>query len=127
MLTFEHSALQITPPSLKYPNITVLNATKWNIAAHLGSIKSFVSVVKHGPGGDQQAAWKRLGLQKRKILIIMANKDPIIVPEELIPDVEEVVRDSGTVIEWCMLQGAHDFPVMDPANVVGNICSFWEV
>ena len=121
------SVVSITPASLKYPDVTVLAATQWNIATHPGFIRSFISVASFGPAAGQHAAWKRLLRQKRKLLIIVATHDPIIVPEELKPDVEEMVRGSGSEVEWRALEGAHDFTSTDPESIVDEICTFWEM
>lgn len=117
----------MAPASLKYPDITVLEATQWNISTHAGSIRSFVSVVTHGPTAGQQVAWNRLSLQKRKILIIVATEDPIILPKELKPDVEELVRGTGTEIVWRVIKGAHHFTSTDPEKIVDSICEFWGI
>jgi predicted esterase len=103
----------------------VLAATQWHILAHTGFIRSFLSAVRFAPISGQQAAWKRLILQKRNILIITATHDPVIVPEELKPDVEELLLDSGSTIDWHVIDGAHDIPSTHPEKIVENICAFW--
>ncbi|KAE8441898.1 hypothetical protein EG329_004204 [Mollisiaceae sp. DMI_Dod_QoI] len=121
----EPPASQVTPASLKYPDVTVLAATQWNITAHKGFIHSFISNALFAPAAGQQAAWKRVGLQKRNILIVAATQDPIIVPEELKPDVEELLRDSGSKLDWCMIDGAHDLGNTHPEKIAEEICTFW--
>ncbi|KUJ10464.1 alpha/beta-hydrolase [Mollisia scopiformis] len=126
-VTPNEAILKEPPPSLKYPDVTVFAATQWNIQTHPGFIRSFTSVARFGPAAGQHAAWRRLLQKKRKILIIVASHDPIIVTEELKPDVEEVVRDSGTDIVWREIDGAHDIPTTDPDKIVRDICAFWEM
>lgn len=126
-VTTNEPELAITPASLKYPEKTVLAATQWNIAQHLGFVHSFVSVVQYGPGGNLEKDWKRLAAQERRILILMASEDPIIVPYELQPDIEQVIQGSGTSIEWKTVEGAaHDFTSTDPEKLVEWISEFWK-
>jgi predicted esterase len=103
----------------------VLAATQWNILAHDGFIRSFLSAVKFAPTSGQRAAWKRLTRQKRNILIITATHDPVIVLEELKPDVEELLVDSGSTIDWHVIDGAHDITNTHPEMIVDKICAFW--
>jgi hypothetical protein len=119
------SAPKLAPASLKYPDITVLAATQWNIMAHAGFIRSFLSAVRYAPGSHEQAAWSRLASQKRKILIFVATHDPIVFPEDLKCDVEELLLGSESKAEWRVVEGAHDMTNTHPEKIAADICGFW--
>lgn len=111
--------------SLKYPHISALSAVHWNVKTHEGFIRSFISNALYAPAAKQHAAWKRLGQQKRTILIVTATQDPIIVPEELKPDVEELLVEAEAKVEWRSVEGAHNICDTAPEEIVGYICDFW--
>jgi predicted esterase len=105
----------------------VLAATQWNILAHDGFIRSFLSAIRYAPSSNQQTAWKRLAIQNRKILIFVASHDPIIFPEDLKPDVEELLLGTESKIEWRKIEGAHDFTNTHLEKIVEDISVFWRL
>ncbi|CZR62610.1 related to alpha/beta hydrolase family protein [Phialocephala subalpina] len=113
--------------SLKYPHISALSAVHWGVHTHHGFIRSFISNALYAPGANQHAAWKRLGAQKRTILIVTATQDPIIVPEELKPDVEELLEGMEAKVEWRSVVGAHNICDTAPEEIVGHICEVWGI
>ncbi|KAG4442199.1 hypothetical protein IFR05_002309 [Cadophora sp. M221] len=116
---------EIVPVSRKYPEITVIEAQRWQIKVHEGFFTSFMSTGRHAPYANEHEIWKRLGLRKDKILIVTATKDPIVNPDELKEDATEVV--GGERLEWALIDGAHDIPVTDSVKIVDAICRFWKM
>ncbi|RFU25248.1 hypothetical protein B7463_g11091, partial [Scytalidium lignicola] len=115
---------KLASASLKYPHISALSAVHWNVQTHDGFIRSFISNALYAPGAKQYAAWKRLGLQKRTILIVTATQDPIVVPEELKPDVEELLQGAEAKVEWRSVEGAHNICDTAPEEIVGHIYKY---
>lgn len=118
---------KLVPASLKYPHISALSAVHWSVRTHEGFIRSFISNALYAPGAKQHAAWKRLGQQNRTILIVTATQDPIIAPEELKPDVMELLEGAEAKVEWRSVEGAHNISDTAPEEIVDHICGFWGI
>jgi hypothetical protein len=82
-----------------------------------------MSSVRFSPLTGQQSVWKRLSLRPDKVLFFAGKTDPIIIPQELRPDVEDLLGREK--VEWRLIEGAHDFPIIESGRVVGEICAFW--
>ena len=82
-----------------------------------------MSTVRFAPVTGQQAVWKRLGHRPDKVLFFAGRTDPIIIPQELRHDVEELLGREK--VEWKLIEGAHDFPITDSGRVVRDIVEFW--
>jgi hypothetical protein len=113
----------LAPPSLKYPDITVISALQWQLQVHAGFITALVSSLLYSPGSHQHELWKRFRLREDKILVFAATHDPIINPVDLEEDATALL--GADHLEWRLIDGAHDFPGTDPDKVVGFICEFW--
>jgi surfactin synthase thioesterase subunit len=90
-----------------------------------------MSSVRFSPITGQDASWKQLGAVLQapasrhpgKILFFVGAKDPIIIPDELRPDAEALLGSEK--MEWRVVEGAHDFPITESAEVVRDIVEFW--
>ncbi|MCJ1389725.1 hypothetical protein MMC18_002582 [Xylographa bjoerkii] len=129
--------------STSRPGVTVKDAVAWQVAAHHGFAKSFISSVRHGPISGQHADWRRIGarltaqngaegadaelaaqvgLQGGKVLVICGKSDPVIDYGELVEDATEVLQ--GNVrFETC--EAGHEVPITRSKEVVEYIWDFW--
>ncbi|RDW82433.1 hypothetical protein BP6252_03545 [Coleophoma cylindrospora] len=110
------------PISKKYPHLTVMGAVQWHLQQHPGFVRSFMSSVRYAPITGQDAIWKKLALREDKTLIVAGTTDPIIIANEIKEDAERVLGDK---LEWILLSGAHDIPVVDSETICGHIAKFW--
>ncbi|KAH7305677.1 Alpha/Beta hydrolase protein [Rhexocercosporidium sp. MPI-PUGE-AT-0058] len=115
---------ETVPVSRTYPDITVIEAQRWQIKVHEGFFTSFMSTGRYAPYANEHETWKRLALRKDKILIVTATKDPIVNPNELKEDATNVVGEGR--LEIALIEGAHDIPVTDPGKIVDAIWKFWK-
>ncbi|KAL4940343.1 hypothetical protein BDV06DRAFT_196856 [Aspergillus oleicola] len=113
--------------SRSYPNVTVPSAVQWQVNSHSGFVHAFVSSMRYGPilGQRQREAWERLGkylsaqkqlsaeeqkangLPSDKVMIMCGENDPIIVQEELLPDVHATL---GNDVIFKHFSAGHEFP-----------------
>ncbi|MCJ1431808.1 hypothetical protein MMC27_001163 [Xylographa pallens] len=131
--------------STSRPGVTVKDAVAWQVSAHHGFPKSFISSVRHGPISGQHAVWRRIGtrlsaqnaatehatdaeqaaqmgLQEGKVLVICGKSDPVIDYRELVEDAMEVLQ--GHVrFETCA--AGHEVPITRSKEVVEYIWDFW--
>jgi surfactin synthase thioesterase subunit len=84
-----------------------------------------MSSIRFAPLTGHDEAWKRLRQLSSKVLIFVGTTDPIIVHDELRPDAEALLGKEN--IEWCVIEGAHDFPVTESKKVTSKICEFWGI
>lgn len=115
----------------------------WQIDSHQGFIKAFMSSIRHGPIHNQHSDWRKIGerltlqkavgdedsgaagLQNGKVLIILGEKDPIIIVEEMVEDATQVLGLENVRFEIC--DAGHELPITESAKVVDLIWSFWEM
>jgi surfactin synthase thioesterase subunit len=85
-----------------------------------------MSSIRFAPLTGYQSCWKRLGaMLPRRILIFAGTTDPIIVHHELRPDADELLGREN--FEWRLIEGAHDFPILQAGRVVSGIAGFWGI
>ena len=63
------------------------------------------------------------GLENGKVLIILGEKDPIIVEDELVEDATEALGSDNVRFEIC--NAGHELVVTDSENIVDLIWKFW--
>ena len=64
-----------------------------------------------------------MGLHNGKVLIILGDKDSIIVEDELIEDAAEVLGWDNVRFDIC--NAGHELPITDSETVVGMVWRFW--
>ena len=118
--TFESAVI-----SAARPEVTVASVVNWQVAAHRGFVRSFVSSIRFGPVKEQGERWRKLRGRESKVLIIAGKSDSVIVAEELREDAFEALGKEGVV--WREVDGGHEFPITEWEEVVGIICEAWGV
>ncbi|MCJ1397162.1 hypothetical protein MMC11_000354 [Xylographa trunciseda] len=128
--------------STSRPGVTVKDAVAWQVAAHRGFPKSFISSVRCGPIAGQHADWRRIGarlsaqnssanpdaeagqmgLQGGKVLVVCGRSDPVIDYAELVEDATEVL-EGNVRFETC--EAGHEVPITRGREVVEYIWDFW--
>merc|ERR1711939_490176 len=82
----------------------------WQLEEHEGFVRSFVSSMMWGPIEGPRPWWKVLGGKEEKLLVIVGEKDAIVLVEELRVAVEEALG-AGRV-DYRVLEGeGHEFPM----------------
>lgn len=119
-------APSVIPLSKSRPDITTQQAVQWQLRSHNGFVLAFLSSVRFAPITEQQANWQRLKrVRDDKVLLIAGTSDPIIFPEEIRPDAEELLGKERIV--YREINSTHDFPVTESREVVANILDFWKL
>lgn len=119
-----NSAYQDAPLSKTRPEITIVKAVQWQLDHHNGFVHAFMSSIRHAPILGQHETWRKLAQREKKTLVIAGAKDPIIYAEELREDLTELIGNES--FEYRVLEGAHDFPIVDAERVVNDIWAYWQ-
>jgi hypothetical protein len=91
-------------------------------------VASFISSIQNSPISAQQPRWQliasrldeqrsnpndstaaRQGLREGKVLLLLGDKDSVIVADEVAVDAEEAMGEANLKIE--VLDGGHDLPI----------------
>lgn len=110
------------------PPYSVGTSVAWQADAHPGFVASFISSIQNSPISAQQHRWQiiasrldekrsnpsdsvaaRQGLKEGKVLLLLGDKDSVIVAEEVSEDAKEAMGQANLKIE--VLAGGHDLPV----------------
>ncbi|PPJ50163.1 hypothetical protein CBER1_05190 [Cercospora berteroae] len=67
---------------------------------------------------------RRVGLDERKVLVLLGKKDVIITPEETAQDATEALGQEN--VEITRLNGGHDLVLSNVEGVVRAMTGFWE-
>ena len=122
------------------PPFSVGTSVAWQANAHPGFVASFISSIQNSPISAQQHRWRviasrlneqrsnpsdttaaRQGLREGKVLLLLGDKDSVIVADEVAEDAEEAMGKVNLKIE--VLDGAHDLPIAgieSCAKVIGD-------
>ena len=111
---------------------------EWQIAHHKGFMYSFMSSLRHGPITNQHEDWRRLGkvlseaaaetpktFAQARVLIVLGEKDPIIIEDEIISDATDALGGAHNVEFFVVGGESHDFPITRSDVVVEQI-SRWQ-
>jgi len=106
------------------PQFTVADVVGWQLEEHEGFVRSFVSSMMWGPIEGPRPWWKVLGGKEEKLLVIVGEKDAIVLVEELRVAVEEALG-AGRV-DYRVLEGeGHEFPMTASDKVIRELSEFW--
>jgi hypothetical protein len=122
------------------PPFSVATSVAWQADAHPGFVSSFISSIQNSPISAQQHRWQiiasrlneqrsnpndsvaaRQGLREGKVLLLLGDKDTVIVAEEVGEDAKEAMGEVNLRTE--VLAGGHDLPIAGVescARVVGQ-------
>jgi pimeloyl-ACP methyl ester carboxylesterase len=122
------------------PLFSVSTSVAWQADAHPGFVASFISSIQNSPISAQQPRWQliasrldeqrsspndstaaRQGLREGKVLLLLGDKDSVIVADEVADDAEEAMGAANLKIE--VLDGGHDLPIAGVetcAKVIGD-------
>jgi pimeloyl-ACP methyl ester carboxylesterase len=121
----------------------VVDSIKWQIDTNHGFIKAFISSVRFGPTSGETDTWRnigarlteqqskkddveaqRKGLVGGKILVMMGNKDSIILRNEVEPDLKAAFGRQN--VKMAIFEAGHDLPVQMPGKVTEKIWETWK-
>ncbi|PVH88471.1 alpha/beta-hydrolase [Cadophora sp. DSE1049] len=106
------------------PQFTVADVVGWQLEEQKGFVRSFVSSMMWGPIEGPRPWWRVLGEKEEKLLVIVGEKDAIVLVEELKVDVEVAVGVGR--VEYRVLEGqGHEFPFTASERVVRAVSEFW--
>jgi pimeloyl-ACP methyl ester carboxylesterase len=110
------------------PPFSVATSVAWQADAHPGFVSSFISSIQNSPISAQQHRWQiiasrlneqrsnpndsvaaKQGLREGKVLLLLGDKDSVIVAEEVGEDAKEAMGDVNLKTE--VLAGGHDLPI----------------
>jgi pimeloyl-ACP methyl ester carboxylesterase len=110
------------------PPFSVATSVAWQADAHPGFVSSFISSIQNSPISAQQHRWQiiasrlneqrlnpndsvaaRQGLREGKVLLLLGDKDTVIVAEEVGEDAKEAMGEVNLRTE--VLAGGHDLPI----------------
>jgi pimeloyl-ACP methyl ester carboxylesterase len=123
------------------PPFSVGTSVAWQADAHPGFVAAFISSIQNSPISAQQPRWKiiasrleeqrsnpsdstaaRQGLREGKVLLLLGDKDSVIVADEVAVDAEAAMGEANLKIE--ILNGGHDLPVADVESCAKAIGDF---
>lgn len=129
------------------PKVSIANAVAWQVDAHPGFLKSFISSIKYAPVSFEHERWRIVGrrcsarraaaaaadpfddetlpgLEQNQVLIIFGAQDEVIIAEETGEDATAVLgRENVKIVK---LKGGHDVPVVNSIGCVDAILDFWD-
>lgn len=110
------------------PPFSVATSVPWQADAHPGFVSSFISSIQNSPISAQQHRWRLIasrldeqrsspndsivakqGLKEGKVLLLLGDKDSVIVADEVSEDAKEAMGEVNLRIE--VLAGGHDLPI----------------
>jgi pimeloyl-ACP methyl ester carboxylesterase len=110
------------------PPFSVGTSVAWQADAHPGFVAAFISSIQNSPISAQQPRWKiiasrldeqrsnpndstaaRQGLREGKVLLLLGDKDSVIVADDVAVDAEQAMGEANLKIE--VLDGGHDLPI----------------
>lgn len=119
--------------SKSHPDITIETAVNHQILNHHGFVQAFMSSIRYGPIRSEHDIWRRIGKRltdrnaraatKEKVLIILGERDPIIVLEEIKEDASEVLDGN---VDFRVLSAGHEAPIAqaeEVASLIWNHCN----
>ena len=123
------------------PPFSVGTSVAWQADAHPGFVASFISSIQNSPISAQQPRWKiiasrldeqrsnpndstaaRQGLREGKVLLLLGDKDSVIVADEVAEDAEKAMGEANLKVE--VLDGGHDLPIASVENCAKVIGDF---
>lgn len=122
--------------------INQIKSQAWQIDAHQGFVKSFMSSIRYGPITNQHSDWQRIGkrlsaqnasseeryqiegLQNGKVLILCGKTDALINSEELLPDATGALGANNVRFEF--FDAGHELAVTKSAQIVDCVWAFWQ-
>nr|POF02546.1 serine hydrolase-like protein [Quercus suber] len=118
-----------------HPPIAVTKATAWEIQTHRGFLPAFISSIKYAPitAPASDDRWRIIGrnqrdestaLNERKILILLGEKDGLIVPDEVEEDATKLFGSEQVIVE--RIAAGHDLAVAAARECVDAMADFWE-
>jgi pimeloyl-ACP methyl ester carboxylesterase len=105
------------------PNVTIGCVVEWQLRNHEGFVRSFISSMRYGSIEGKQETWKKLGLRRDKVMIIVGSEDAVINPVELREDAIEAIGEDN--VDWKIVACGHEFPVAKAGEVLELISCFW--
>ncbi|KIW20806.1 hypothetical protein PV08_01384 [Exophiala spinifera] len=116
------------------PHVTVEKAVIHQLDNHPGFVPAFISSIRYGPVRTEHDRWRIVGERlrqqnaaegtRKKVLIVLGAKDPIIVRQEIEEDATALL--GGENVEFAVFDAAHDVPVVMGSQVVDSILDFWK-
>jgi hypothetical protein len=82
------------------PGITVQDVVQWQVENHSGFVRSFVSSLRYAPIEGQAVVWRELRKREGKVMVLVGERDEVIVEKELVSEIPRV--DSG-YYGWIMV------------------------
>ncbi|GAB7325954.1 hypothetical protein MBLNU13_g10002t1 [Cladosporium sp. NU13] len=123
------------------PPFSVGTSVAWQADAHPGFVASFISSIQNSPISAQQPRWQiiasrldeqrsnpsdstaaRQGLREGEVLLLLGDKDSVIVADEVAEDAEKAMGAANLKIE--VLDGGHDLPIAGVENCAKVIGDF---
>jgi pimeloyl-ACP methyl ester carboxylesterase len=123
------------------PPFSVGTSVAWQADAHPGFVAAFISSIQNSPISAQQPRWQiiasrldeqrsnpndstaaRQGLREGKVLLLLGDKDSVIVADEVAKDAEKAMGKANLKIE--ILAGGHDLPIAGVENCAKVIGDF---
>nr|POF24734.1 serine hydrolase-like protein [Quercus suber] len=118
-----------------HPPIAITKATAWEIQTHRGFLPSFISSIKYAPitAPACDDRWRIIGrnqldaataLNERKVLVLLGEKDGLIVPDEVEQDATQLFGSDQVIVE--RIAAGHDLAVASARECVDAMAEFWE-
>lgn len=108
----------------------------WQIDAHPGFLRAFISSIQNAPIGDQHDNWRALamhlsrqnedklpGLRPGKVLLLLGKDDSVVVADDTAADAVELLGKENVQVK--VLPGGHEVPITHVQTCVQVMRNFW--
>lgn len=122
------------------PGVSVGDVVKWQLDGNDGFVAAYMSTIRSAPiYGQHEALWKTFsdelamrrerrepeeGLQSGMICLILAEKDPIVVPGEWVMDAQAVLGEEALDIR--IVKGGHEIAISKGKEVARIAMDSWK-
>lgn len=118
----------------KYPSSTEAGIMSWQLDNCKGFIPAFISGIRNAPIHGQHERFRILGRafegynekseRKKKALLVVGSKDPIILEHEVVPDMQGCLGERN--LEVLVLHSGHEVPISHGSEIADAILELWK-
>lgn len=117
-------------------DIDIESAVNWQIDNNAAFMPAFMSSIRHAPIHRQHERWAMVGRQMKaqrkegragrnhKVLLLLAGKDPLVIPSEVAPDAKDVLGEDNVVVQVYEDAG-HELPITHAREVGEAMWRHW--
>ena len=116
-------------PGPRFAHITESAVTNFQLNYNAAFIPALLSSYRYAPIHSNHELFGRIrkgldALDQRRVLLVIGKTDPIITPQEAIPDWKAVLGEDG--VETVVVECGHEVPMGRADEVADAVWRFWQ-